>query len=594
MFAANGSFTYRPNPDATGSDSFSVGVADSPASGVIGTVTIQITAVNDPPAPHDDMLPVTPAGVADVNVLANDVEVDGDALTVTIESAAEVGTAAVNPNKTIAISGLPAGFRGVTRFKYRVTDPSGLFSVATAVVFVDVDPFRVVFAADEPGQDSPELFITNIASAPVLLSGATEGTLRLRSFVGSTNGSTVAYRRHDQAQGNAPVGLSFVRTADPATQVRIQLPAGMVLQPTGGLDFDTYVVSPDGQWIAGMAAKQPSGTFAVFLLNVANPAVILTASPPDMTFVRDVRFSDDSQHVYFVAVVPSNGSGNYSLYRTAVETPDQPTPLSETPSGNLTDQVVSYWVSPDQSKLVLYARREDSINLFYVSMADPRNEIRIHDELEPNDEIVSSVVQFGTPGGTARVAYSVSAESVPILKNFVAEVSATPNRRALAPDGFLVEGMRPDGQAVALSGPPGMGLVEQVVDSGLPPALIGDGLEYFNVRYDARGDAIFSQVTNPLPTPGDFYLSIGTAVRPAFGTIQHAGTPGTAALITNFTGVDRAIAIIGERPPVQPTPPVRSAPIAIVNAWAPDKLLYLSDLLTPQVLRSGRAQVVSP
>ena len=49
-FAANGSFTYRPNHDAFGSDTFAVRVADSAGNGTNGTVTIQIAGVNDPPS----------------------------------------------------------------------------------------------------------------------------------------------------------------------------------------------------------------------------------------------------------------------------------------------------------------------------------------------------------------------------------------------------------------------------------------------------------------------------------------------------------------------------------------------------------------
>ena len=46
------------------------------------------------------------------------------------------------------IGGLPAGFKGVTRFKYRVTDSSSATAIGTAAVFVGVEPFRVVFAGD--------------------------------------------------------------------------------------------------------------------------------------------------------------------------------------------------------------------------------------------------------------------------------------------------------------------------------------------------------------------------------------------------------------------------------------------------------------
>ena len=595
-FAANGSFTYRPNRDAFGSDSFAVRVADSQISGTIGTVTIQITGVNDTPTPHDDTLTASGAGLASVNVLANDVEVDGDALTVTIESAAEVGTATVNPDKTIAISGLPAGFRGVTRFKYKATDPSNMSAVATAVVFIDVAPFRVIFPADEPGQDSPEVFITNLASAPVQITQATEGTLRLRSMIAATNGSTVAYRRHDQAAGNAPLGLSFVRTADPATQVPIPMPNGMTLQPAGASSADTYVVSPNGQWIAGIAAKQPPGTVAVFLVNVANPTVVHTATPADTIFVQDfsLQFSADSQHLYFIAAVPSDGSLN-SLYRAAVATPDQSERMSafRDANGNFEDWIMNYQVAADQSKIVLWAGDGSSFtSMYYVSATNPRTEIRLTQQLAPDDEIFSSVARFDNANRIAYLVGSLQAASA-IGGNFVAEISATPNPRPVGPADLGIEGMRPDGQAVLMSRSQPLGLFEVLIDSMAAPTLVGDTEEIFNVRYDDRGDALIGQVFHDnSPAPG--FLTVSAAVRPAFGATQQIGTPGKAALFTNFTATDRAIAIIGEGPEVQPVPPVQSFRIALATAWAPDKLLYVTDLLTPRNQKGSRAALVDP
>lgn len=592
-FAANGSFTYRPNRDAFGSDSFAVRVQDSQGNGVNGTVTIQIAGVADPPQPANDRLSASGAGLASLDVLANDSDPDGDALTVTIESPAEVGTATVNAGGSIAISGLPAGFRGVTRFKYKVADPGGAASVATAAVFVDVAPFRAIFVGDEPGDGSNEMYLTDLAGAPVKLTAATEGDMRLRSFVASRNGGTVVYRRRDQFLD--PTDLRFVRTADPATQVPIQLPNGMqLLYDTIG-NLDSYVVSPDGQWIALVAAKNPPGTVAVVLLNVAAPTAIHIATQPDAIDAKNLQFSSDSQHLYFLAAVPSDTVG-WVLYRTAVATPDQSTPLSApaTPSTTAADEVQFYWLLEDQPRIVLFARRNDVINLYLVSPANPRNEIRLNHALDPDDEIVSSVVQLHSPpGGTpqARFAYSVFPQGMLEAASYVGEIDPAPAPRRIGPAGYLVENIRPDGQAVLLGGI--AGIVESLVDSAVAPVQVTDNVDAFNARYDERGDAIVTQVVHEMPA-NNFFLSVGSMVRPAFGTTQHVGTPDRAALFTNFAAADRAIAFIGEGPQVQPSPPVRSFRIALVNAWAPDKLLYLADFVSTQPIRGGRLQVVDP
>lgn len=55
------------------------------------------------------------------------------------------------------------------------------------------------------------------------------------------------------------------------------------------------------------------------------------------------------------------------------------------------------------------------------------------------------------------------------------------------------------------------------VDSADPPLPVTDSLDAFNARYDARADAILTQVGHEAP-PGNVYLTVGAMVRPAFGS----------------------------------------------------------------------------
>ena len=107
---------------------------------------------NQAPAAAGDMVRADGADLDSIDVLANDSDPDGDALTVSIEEAPSVGTATVNADGTIGLAALPSGFKGLSQFKYRVSDPDGLSDVASAAVFIGADPFRVAFAADEPGE----------------------------------------------------------------------------------------------------------------------------------------------------------------------------------------------------------------------------------------------------------------------------------------------------------------------------------------------------------------------------------------------------------------------------------------------------------
>ncbi len=63
-----------------------------------------------------------------------------------------------------------------------------------------------------------------------------------------------------------------------------------------------------------------------------------------------------------------------------------------------------------------------------------------------------------------------------------------------------------------------------------------------------------------------------------------------AAYYANVSGFDRAVVLLGEGTPgAAPA----SAHLALVNAMAPDKLLYLAGFQTPLQLASEPAQIVT-
>jgi len=166
-FTPAGRFVYTPNPNFTGSDSFSVTATDMGGHSTTGTISITVT-VNQPPTTTDIVVRADPdsSGVSSVNVLANATDPDKDKLTVTvIPNSTLVGTATVNSDGSVSIAGLQ-GFKGLTRFDYTVTDPSAATATGHATVFVGADPFRAAFVADAAGNGSYEVYMTNFAGDP--------------------------------------------------------------------------------------------------------------------------------------------------------------------------------------------------------------------------------------------------------------------------------------------------------------------------------------------------------------------------------------------------------------------------------------------
>ena len=83
---ADGNFVYTPNANFNGTDSFTYIANDGTANSNIATVTITVCGVNDAPVACDDVTSIkedTAPNPVTGNVLANDINPDGDTLTVT-------------------------------------------------------------------------------------------------------------------------------------------------------------------------------------------------------------------------------------------------------------------------------------------------------------------------------------------------------------------------------------------------------------------------------------------------------------------------------------------------------------------------------
>src|SRR5206468_97406 len=98
---SNGSFSYVPSANYNGSDSFTYKANDGQADSSIATVNITITGANDAPVALNDSYPTlhdAPPILAVPGVLANDTDVDGDALSALLVSQPTHGSLTLNSN----------------------------------------------------------------------------------------------------------------------------------------------------------------------------------------------------------------------------------------------------------------------------------------------------------------------------------------------------------------------------------------------------------------------------------------------------------------------------------------------------------------
>ncbi|MGK0336522.1 MAG: hypothetical protein ACJAYE_000132 [Candidatus Azotimanducaceae bacterium] len=184
---------YVANDTFAGIDSFEYQITDASGDTASATVTVTVAAVvtNSNPVviAVDDNFNVQAQVATELNVLANDIQLDDVPLTLT----------AVSPNAEIGITSnilsytSNTGFGGSDEFTYTVTDASGDSSTATVAVFVDTQPIAAAqtFSLEAGESTSVDLLLgaSGLGNPPItasILANPESGTIRIA-------GSTLTY-----------------------------------------------------------------------------------------------------------------------------------------------------------------------------------------------------------------------------------------------------------------------------------------------------------------------------------------------------------------------------------------------------------------
>ena len=179
----DGTIDYKPDPDFSGTDSFTYDVCDSSNDCATATVTVTVNGVNDAPVAVDDSDTTNEDTPVDIDVIANDTDVDSGTLTVDTFADGANGTVTINGNGTLRYTPDP-GWSGTDTFTYTACDADGACDGATVTVDVtdvndppvandDVDsaiwgvPVDIDVAANDTDSDgSLDLGTLSISSAP--------------------------------------------------------------------------------------------------------------------------------------------------------------------------------------------------------------------------------------------------------------------------------------------------------------------------------------------------------------------------------------------------------------------------------------------
>ncbi|MBI4601559.1 MAG: tandem-95 repeat protein [Planctomycetes bacterium] len=150
---AGGKVLYAPEPGFSGQDSFRYTVDDGRGGTASAGVEVTVQPVNDPPVPRDDTASTLEGQPVTIEVLRNDLDPDGDALSVASVTAPASGTAVRNAGGTVTYTPR-AGFNGVDSFRYTASDGKG--GTASAQVRVAVNPVNDPPVARGDAATTPE------------------------------------------------------------------------------------------------------------------------------------------------------------------------------------------------------------------------------------------------------------------------------------------------------------------------------------------------------------------------------------------------------------------------------------------------------
>ncbi len=304
--AADGSYTYTPAAGFNGTDTVDYTVTDGALTD-IGTLTISVGAVNDAPVAVDDTATTaedTPL-VSTVDLDANDIDVDGDALTVTPGTFATAEGGSI----TIAADGsytyTPAtNFNGTDTVDYTVVDGNGgsdtgtltitvtavndapvaVDDVASTLVNTPVNNINVLVNDSDVDNLNSELTV----SSPVLtdptqgvVSVNADGSLNFTPATGVVGPVEITYTLTDPGGLSDTATLTVNVTSNGVPTVTIPN------DDTIGANTDDIVVAEDGTTSGSFTVSAPDGLVSVQIggstISAAALAGASVATPVDVT-----------------------------------------------------------------------------------------------------------------------------------------------------------------------------------------------------------------------------------------------------------------------------------------------------------------------
>jgi hypothetical protein len=361
---ADGTITFTPDADFHGLATFDYTAENLFGAEASASVAVAVTPVNDAPLAGHDRATLDAEGTATIDVLANDTDVDGDALAITqIAGTAVVdaegdplpvdvdgGTVVLNADGTLTFTP-NVDFTGRTAFEYTVEDAEGETATATVVVtseaFVnaapvaendvieaveDGDPVTIDVLGNDEDPDGDPLTITEIDGAGAAVGAEVEveggvavlnadGTITFTPEADFSGDATFTYTVSDGAdEASATVTVSVVAGNDPPEAV----PDEATVEAGAGVEIDVLANDSDADGDELTVTHIDGAEIAVGQEVEVEGGTVVLNEEGTLTFTADEDFRGEASFEYTVSDGQNEATATVTVDVTGEVDPGNP------------------------------------------------------------------------------------------------------------------------------------------------------------------------------------------------------------------------------------------------------------------------------